>query len=58
MNNYDQLTFQGVGQYEMIKKHADKMQEYERRKQKLMLICTSCEELERELQKLTKELKV
>lgn len=42
----------------MIKKHADKMQEYERRKQKLMLICTSCEELERELQKLTKELKV
>lgn len=42
----------------MIKKHADKMQEYERRKQKLMLTCTSCEELERELQKLTKELKV
>lgn len=57
MNNYEQLTFQG-GQYEMIKKHADKMQEYERRKQKLMLTCASCEELERELQKLTKELKV
>ena len=42
----------------MMKKHADKMQEHERRKQKLMLTCTSCKELERELQKLTKELKV
>lgn len=57
MNNYEQLTFQG-GQYEMIKKHADKMQEYERRKQKLMLTCTSCDELERELRKLMEELKI
>lgn len=42
----------------MIKKHADQMQEYERRKQSLMMTCESCEELERELQKLTKELKI
>lgn len=42
----------------MIKEHAQRIREYERRKQELMMTCKSCEELEKELRKLAKELRI
>ena len=57
MNNYEQLTLQGDS-FETIKSYAQRVQEYEKRKQILMMTCTSCEELEKELRKLTEELKI
>lgn len=51
-----QLTF--MEENEMVNNYVNKMHEYERRKSELMMSCKSCEELERALRKLAKELKV
>ncbi|MEG0830676.1 MAG: hypothetical protein RSD88_06955 [Anaerovoracaceae bacterium] len=57
MNNYKQETFP-CAVMETINNKANKIRKYERKKAILLMDCTSCQELEKELIKLTKELKL
>lgn len=41
-----------------MKKYDDKLREYEKRKQKLIMTCSTQEELNRKLRELIKELKI